>query len=127
MELSHLVAFPEVRAGGSSGAVTGFGAGLVVDRLGVCLTGGEDPPDVVAGCRSLVRTGPPGAQQGVAQLERRVAPGGQTRVQLRPEVRDFRERIPQESLMFQTHDHGLRADPLCDGAQDQMEAVLTFG
>lgn len=27
--------------------------------------------------------------------------------------------------MHQTHDHGLRADPLCDGAQDQTEAAFT--
>jgi hypothetical protein len=25
--------------------------------------------------------------------------------------------------MHQTHDHGLRADPLCDGAQDQTKAA----
>jgi hypothetical protein len=26
--------------------------------------------------------------------------------------------------MHQTHDHGLRADPLCDGAQDQTKAAF---
>lgn len=54
MELSNLVGFLEVRAGGSSGVAAGFGADLVVGWPGVRLTGGEDPPDVVAGCRSLV-------------------------------------------------------------------------
>lgn len=49
------------------------------------------------------------AQQGVASLEQCVAPCGQTRVQLRPEARHFRERIPQDALMPQSHDHGLRA------------------
>ena len=27
--------------------------------------------------------------------------------------------------MHQTHDHGLHADPLCDGAQDQTKATFT--
>lgn len=53
-EISNLVGFPAVHAAGSSGAAAGFGADLVVGWSGVCLTGGEDPPDVVPGCRSLV-------------------------------------------------------------------------
>lgn len=47
--------------------VAGLGALLVVGWPGVCLAGGEDSPDLVAGCWSLVlRTG-------------RAAPGGRAR------------------------------------------------
>jgi len=66
------------------------------------------------------------AEQGVTQLEQRVAPPGQTRIQLRPEGSEVDKRIPRASrcgrLMATAF---VLVKCLCDGAQDQARAALT--